>query len=258
MTTCDDEVRLADGRLLRIQDAGATDAPQPSFLPRHARIPAAARPLAGRGRRCWPAAARLDRPGCGGSSAQPDRTVAEAATDVAALADQLQVDRFAVWTVSGGGPHALACAALWPTGWWRPRSSRPWHPMTPRGWTGLRAWRRRMFSGSSWRWPAGGVGAGAGPVGPGVATDPAQLIALSGSLLSPPNQAVAPTSYADSFRARCQPPGWEGRRGSPATASCSLRRACWMLASSSPERWRRSWPGGVGLAGGWASHAPGW
>jgi pimeloyl-ACP methyl ester carboxylesterase len=33
---------------------------------------------------------------------------------VAALADQLQVGRFAVWGASGGGPHALACAALLP------------------------------------------------------------------------------------------------------------------------------------------------
>ena len=34
----------------------------------------------------------------------------------------------------------------------------------------------------------------------------------------------------------CQPAGGPGRRGSPATASCSLRRASWMLASMSPER----------------------
>jgi pimeloyl-ACP methyl ester carboxylesterase len=40
------------------------------------------------------------------------RTVADAAADVAALADAIGVDRFFTWGISGGGPHALACAAL--------------------------------------------------------------------------------------------------------------------------------------------------
>jgi pimeloyl-ACP methyl ester carboxylesterase len=53
-----------------------------------------------------------DRPGYGGSTRRPGRTVADAAADVAAIADALRLDRFAVWGVSGGGPHALACAAL--------------------------------------------------------------------------------------------------------------------------------------------------
>jgi pimeloyl-ACP methyl ester carboxylesterase len=40
--------------------------------------------------------------------------VADAARDVAAIADELGVDRFLSWGFSGGGPHALACAALLP------------------------------------------------------------------------------------------------------------------------------------------------
>jgi pimeloyl-ACP methyl ester carboxylesterase len=40
--------------------------------------------------------------------------VADSVEDVAALADALEVERFATWGVSGGGPHALACAALMP------------------------------------------------------------------------------------------------------------------------------------------------
>lgn len=55
-----------------------------------------------------------DRPGYGPSTPRPGRAVADAAADVAALADALGVDRFATWGVSGGGPHALACAALLP------------------------------------------------------------------------------------------------------------------------------------------------
>jgi pimeloyl-ACP methyl ester carboxylesterase len=53
-----------------------------------------------------------DRPGYGGSERKMDRTVADAAADVAAIADHLGIDRFAVVGRSGGGPHALACAAL--------------------------------------------------------------------------------------------------------------------------------------------------
>jgi len=55
-----------------------------------------------------------DRAGYGGSTPKPGRTVANDAFDVAAIADDLGLDRFAVWGHSGGGPHALACAALLP------------------------------------------------------------------------------------------------------------------------------------------------
>jgi len=53
-----------------------------------------------------------DRPGYGGSDRHPGRTVADAASDVAAVADHLGLERFAVSGASGGGPHALAVAAL--------------------------------------------------------------------------------------------------------------------------------------------------
>ena len=55
-----------------------------------------------------------DRPGYGGSGPHDGRTVASAAADVAAIADALGIGRFAVLGHSGGGPHALACAALLP------------------------------------------------------------------------------------------------------------------------------------------------
>jgi pimeloyl-ACP methyl ester carboxylesterase len=53
-----------------------------------------------------------DRPGYGRSSRHHGRTVADCAADVAAIADALGVERFAVRGGSGGGPHALAVAAL--------------------------------------------------------------------------------------------------------------------------------------------------
>lgn len=55
-----------------------------------------------------------DRPGYGDSAPHPGRTVADCASDVRAIADQFGYDRVAVWGWSGGGPHALACAALLP------------------------------------------------------------------------------------------------------------------------------------------------
>ena len=55
-----------------------------------------------------------DRPGYGGSTRQPGRTVADCAADVRAIAAALGIARLAVWGISGGGPHALACAALLP------------------------------------------------------------------------------------------------------------------------------------------------
>ncbi len=55
-----------------------------------------------------------DRPGYGGSDPYIDRPVAQAADDVLAIANALGLDRFAVLGRSGGGPHALACAALLP------------------------------------------------------------------------------------------------------------------------------------------------
>jgi pimeloyl-ACP methyl ester carboxylesterase len=56
----------------------------------------------------------FDRPGYGRSDRHARRRVADAAADVATIADALGLDRFAVLGRSGGGPHALACAALLP------------------------------------------------------------------------------------------------------------------------------------------------
>lgn len=56
----------------------------------------------------------FDRPGYGKSDRNPGRRVADGAADVCEVADALGLDRFAVLGRSGGGPHALACAALLP------------------------------------------------------------------------------------------------------------------------------------------------
>ena len=56
----------------------------------------------------------VDRPGYGLSDDLPGRTISDWPDDVAALADALGLDRFAVVGSSGGAPYAIACAALIP------------------------------------------------------------------------------------------------------------------------------------------------
>lgn len=56
----------------------------------------------------------FDRPGYGESDRLEGRRVADAAADVLAIADAYDLKRFAVVGRSGGGPHALACAAMLP------------------------------------------------------------------------------------------------------------------------------------------------
>lgn len=54
------------------------------------------------------------RPSYGGSTPRPGRDVASVAADIARVADVLGIERFAAMGASGGGPHALACAATLP------------------------------------------------------------------------------------------------------------------------------------------------
>lgn len=55
-----------------------------------------------------------DRPGYGRSDPNPGRSLLNWADDVATLADRLELERFGVLGVSGGGPGALACASKMP------------------------------------------------------------------------------------------------------------------------------------------------
>jgi pimeloyl-ACP methyl ester carboxylesterase len=109
------DLRLEDGRTLRVYDGGGADAAHAFTVVWHHGSPqtgALLEPLlsaaAHRGIRLLSYA----RPSYEGSTPRPGRDVASAAADVAQLADTLGVRRFAVMGASGGGPHALACAAL--------------------------------------------------------------------------------------------------------------------------------------------------
>lgn len=56
----------------------------------------------------------VGRPGYGLSSPRPGRVAADVAEDIAAVLDHLGVETFVTMGCSGGGPHAIACAALLP------------------------------------------------------------------------------------------------------------------------------------------------
>ncbi len=107
-------VRTPDGRTLAVEESGDL-AGRPVLV--HMGTPNS-RHLYGPNMR--DAAARglrlisYDRPGYGGSSPQPGRTVADCVSDVRAICAELGIDRLATWGISGGGPHVLACAALLP------------------------------------------------------------------------------------------------------------------------------------------------
>jgi pimeloyl-ACP methyl ester carboxylesterase len=56
----------------------------------------------------------VDRPGYGLSDFQPARRLLDWPGDIVQLADELGLERFAVFGMSGGGPHAAACAYALP------------------------------------------------------------------------------------------------------------------------------------------------
>jgi pimeloyl-ACP methyl ester carboxylesterase len=107
-------IRTPDGRSLDAWLAGPADAVPLVF---HFGTPGAGLPyepnvraVVDRGLR-W---VSYSRPGYGGSTRREGRIVADAATDTATVLDALGADRGYVMGWSGGGPHALACAALLP------------------------------------------------------------------------------------------------------------------------------------------------
>ena len=111
------DVELADGRRLHVYDTGRRHADDRLPVVWHHGSPNVGeppQPLFAPAQRLGLRWVGYDRPGYGGSTARPGRTIASAASDVAAIADALGLDRFIVIGHSGGAPHALACAALLP------------------------------------------------------------------------------------------------------------------------------------------------
>lgn len=107
-------VHTSDGRALAVEDVGD---PAGRVVLVHVGTPNSRhlyRPwvadAAGRGLRLI----GYDRPGYGRSTPCPGYSIADCAGHVRAICAALEIDRLAMWGISGGGPYPLACAALLP------------------------------------------------------------------------------------------------------------------------------------------------
>jgi pimeloyl-ACP methyl ester carboxylesterase len=200
MFTGEYDVRLADGRILRVQDTGHIGDPTVIFF--HGMPPSPLQYESG----LAVAAANLrllayDRPGYGGSTPKPDRTITDVAADVAAIAHELDVEHFAVWGASGGGPYALACAALLAD---RVVAAAVAPTLAPYDAAGL-DWFAGMAQMDVQRFKL--TISGRDVLQPELASqaatfravDPAQFIELVGPVLSPPDRAILDTELATSL-----------------------------------------------------------
>jgi pimeloyl-ACP methyl ester carboxylesterase len=106
-----DYVQLPDGRRLDVRVSGPGDGLPLVF---HHGTPGAATPIRALERAAHARGLRLvttSRPGYGGSTRQPGRSVADVTADTAAVLAAIGAERCLIAGWSGGGPHALACGA---------------------------------------------------------------------------------------------------------------------------------------------------
>jgi pimeloyl-ACP methyl ester carboxylesterase len=108
------EIRAPDGRRLSTLTAGPPEGDPVFFLHGTPGVLGTYEPQIEEGVRRGLRHVFYLRPGYGGADRQPGRSIADCAADVEAIADELGIDTFYAVGESGGGPHALACAALLP------------------------------------------------------------------------------------------------------------------------------------------------
>lgn len=107
-------VQAHDGRSLEVEVDGPPDG---LLLIAHTGTPSAGvlyEPRVAAGAERGIRHATYSRPGYGGSDRREGRTIADCASDVAAIAAALGARELLIEGSSGGGPHAIACAALLP------------------------------------------------------------------------------------------------------------------------------------------------
>jgi pimeloyl-ACP methyl ester carboxylesterase len=105
---------LEDGRMLEILCSGVSSGVP---LVYHAGTPSAAAVMPDLERSARTLGLRViswSRPGYSSSTRKAGRTVADVVADTLCVLDHLRLDKFVSLGWSGGGPHALACAALAP------------------------------------------------------------------------------------------------------------------------------------------------
>jgi pimeloyl-ACP methyl ester carboxylesterase len=199
------EVSAPDGRKLETAVGGADRGP---LVLLHHGTP-------GAGSRIWPPHAELararglrlatySRPGFGDSERLPGRTVADSSADACTVADALDADVFYTAGSSGGGPCALACAALIPSRVLAAASVAGLAPRDAEGlhwFDGMAVENRDEFVAAAdgepqlelfiRRWIIRRWAAAKGPV------DRSRFIEALGELASEPDTAVVTDEYAD-------------------------------------------------------------
>ncbi|WP_326837108.1 alpha/beta hydrolase [Amycolatopsis rhabdoformis] len=108
------DLTLADGRVLRVHDSGRGEERTVVWFHGTPQTGALLAPVLAAANARGIRVISYGRPGYGGSTTAPGRTIGSAAGDVRELAEALDLEQFAVVGASGGGSHALACAALLP------------------------------------------------------------------------------------------------------------------------------------------------
>ncbi len=107
------DLRLADGRTLHVYDTAPGDDGRLPVFWHHGtpNLGTPPEPLFEAGEWLGIRWISFDRPGYGGSTAAPGRTMASVAADLTAVADALGVGSLALMGYSGGGSYALGSAA---------------------------------------------------------------------------------------------------------------------------------------------------
>jgi pimeloyl-ACP methyl ester carboxylesterase len=110
----DSTVRLPDGRMVAYLEVGTRNGSPIFHFHGHGSSRLEARLIAAAATAVGVRLIALDRPGIGRSSPKPGARILDWPDDVAEVADQLEIERFAVEGVSGGGAYAMACACAIP------------------------------------------------------------------------------------------------------------------------------------------------
>jgi pimeloyl-ACP methyl ester carboxylesterase len=196
-------VKTRDGRTLEVHDAG-----DPAGFPviAHHGTPGAGLLYATHAALAREQGIRLigyDRPGYATSTRVQGRRVEDCVADVTEIADALKLGRFASWGISGGGPHALACAALCDD---RLRAVASLAAVAPYGADGL-DWLEGMGEDNHVEFGKALEGEAAlrafcEPVAKEmVAADPEDLVRVLDSLLGPEDKAVLTGEFAEYLHA---------------------------------------------------------
>jgi pimeloyl-ACP methyl ester carboxylesterase len=108
------DLKLADGRTLHVYDSAPGDDGRLAVVWHHGtpNLGVPPQPLYEAGDWLGIRWISFDRPGYGGSTASPGRTLASVAADLTTVVDDLGIDTFALMGYSGGGSYALASAAI--------------------------------------------------------------------------------------------------------------------------------------------------